>query len=128
MKIATFLILVLVLTLSAMGCGKTQKKEESTTAKTRSSEALKRIGVTALEFGDKWPFENIPTGYVLCDGTAAIFEADGKRYALNGVAKSRFNYPFPYEAGIIKRIPLNPSEPSLGMVNADTEILRKLCD
>ncbi|MHC4808604.1 MAG: DUF2511 domain-containing protein [Planctomycetota bacterium] len=116
-------IMVLALCSSfIIGCGETQKEE----AKFETSKP--GIKVTAAEYVNKWPFQDIREGYVICDGTAAIFEANGKKYALNGVAKSRFNYPFPYEAGIIKKIPLNPSNPSLGTINADTEILRKLCD
>lgn len=86
------------------------------------------IKVTALEFGDKWPFEGITEGYVKCDGMAAIFATNGKKYSLNGLAKSKYNYPYPYEAGIVKKILIVPKNPSLGTINADTEVIRRLCD
>lgn len=81
--------------------------------------------VSQKEYGDKWPFSGITEGRVVEDGLAWYFVADGKKYALNGVAKSRFQYPYPYEAGIVKKVPLDASNPGLGSSWADTSVLLK---
>lgn len=45
--------------------------------------------VKASDYGNKWPF-TVKKGSVACpDGKSVIFLAGGKKYALNGVAKSK---------------------------------------
>lgn len=49
----------------------------------------KPVHVTQAEYGEKWPF-TVPEGDIECvDRVAMVFVAGGKRYALNGMAKSR---------------------------------------
>lgn len=86
------------------------------------------IEVSRAAIGEQWPFDGIERGTVECEGTAATFVSAGRRYALNGFSKSRFGHPFPHEADIMRKVPLSKDNPSLGTVNADTEILRKFCD
>jgi hypothetical protein len=43
----------------------------------------------AADYGDKWPF-TVKEGFVACpDGQSVIFLTGAKKYALNGVAKSK---------------------------------------
>ena len=87
------------------------------------------IPVSRQTIGDEWPFATIESGAVECEsGGAATFVASGQRYALNGLAKSKYGYSYPYEAGIVRQVPLSVGNPTLGSINADTEVLRKLCD
>jgi hypothetical protein len=59
------------------------------------------------DFGDKWPF-TVKDGRVACpDGQSVIFLSGGKKYGVNGFAKSRgYSPPEPiwrYDPEIIKK-------------------------
>lgn len=44
--------------------------------------------ISAAEYGTQWPF-TVPSGRLVCTGAGAVtFVVDGKRYAVNGLAKS----------------------------------------
>lgn len=114
MKIFISIIIVCICFIFNVSCTKSEQKG---------------IKVTAAEFGDKWPFEKITEGYVKCEDMAVIFSTDGKNYSLNGIAKSKYNYPYPSEEGILKKILIGPKDPNnKGLVNANTDVLEKLCD
>lgn len=80
-------------------------------------------------FGEEWPFEKIEAGTVICESDASIFQASGTgiRYALNGIAQSRYGLQFPYQAGIVREVQNNGSNNSL-VAFANTDVLRRLCD
>lgn len=53
-----------------------------------ASHAAKPLTITKATYGDDWPF-TVETGQIACEkGAAAIFISAGKKYALNGTAKS----------------------------------------
>lgn len=106
-----------------IGCGTDESPGDSPSPPSPGTHAVSRSTV-----GSAWPFVNIESGTVVCEGDAAIFEAGGNRYALNGVAKSRHNLPYPHEAGIVQTVPVDSTNPSLGTRNADVEVLRRKCN
>lgn len=44
------------------------------------------IEITEQQYGEKWPF-SVSSGRLECKGQAVILHAEGKAYAVNGVAK-----------------------------------------
>ena len=89
--------------------------------------ADRSIPVSSKTIGEEWPFKTITSGTIECRESAVVFRAGADQYSLNGLAKSQFGYLFPYEAGIVKQVPEDPDYPE-SLINADTEVLRKLCD
>lgn len=54
----------------------------------------------------KWPFV-VRSVDVECEsGSFPLLEAQGEKYALNGMTKTRFGYAFPYEGGIVRELDL----------------------
>src|SRR5690606_23902862 len=51
-------------------------------------------------FAGDWPFRVDRVIVELQDGLFAIVHIDGYAFALNGAAASRFNLPFPHDAGM----------------------------
>ena len=94
---------------------------------TPTSANVKSIPVNQTMFGDRWPFKDIKSGKIECHGSSVVFVTSAARYSLNGRAKTTFDYPYPHELGILKRAPADPAYPDI-LVNADTEVLRRLCD
>ena len=62
------------------------------------------VRVSEAQYGDGWPF-TVPSGTVLCERQAAIFQHDGREYALNTIASQRgYQGPEP----ILRPDPKNP--------------------
>lgn len=120
---ANAVIVLFLLLLPMLACGSTNSL--------RPGE--RGIEVDRQMFGDDWPFEKIEAGTVVCETgewTAVVFQASetGIRYALNGVAKTRYSYQYPREAGILREIPYEPPNENLGTYLANDEALVRLCD
>lgn len=69
---------LIILIILLAGCGGS--------AESSSSEV-----VSKADFGEAWPF-TVDSGKLSCEASAVTFAASGKRYALNGTAKSSGQY------------------------------------
>lgn len=87
MKFKTILI-VSILSAFLISCS--SPSDQSSSQRVQESEEIvssTEKKLTALDFGEKWPF-TISEGIVKCTGYGGVvFEANGKVYALNGTAK-----------------------------------------
>ncbi|MFW5431251.1 MAG: DUF2511 domain-containing protein [Methylophilaceae bacterium] len=52
----------------------------------RAEDIVNSTRLSKEEFGDKWPV-SVGSGTVACIANSVVFEADGKLYAVNGIAK-----------------------------------------
>lgn len=59
-----------------------------------------RRTVPKREFGTEWPFRAEEAVVECREGTFCVAYLQGYAYALNGAAKSRFNYPDPHQMGM----------------------------
>lgn len=58
--------------------------------------------IQASDLGDAWPFvASVEHADVFCEPAGAAFvRIDGVQYALNGLAQSKYSFPYPSEAGL----------------------------
>lgn len=91
----TYLVLVVIILIAFVSIGTNNQSGSSGTynapAPAPSSASSVTIGATDANkpwSGDSWPF-TVSTGTLKCDGDAVIFVANGRNFAVNGMAKSR---------------------------------------
>lgn len=58
--------------------------------------------IQAAEYGDAWPFvATVDYADVFCEPAGAAYvRIDGVQYALNGLAQSKYGFPYPADMGM----------------------------